>query len=288
MQIALNKVLHSISSATHELRSEAQSADDRAGQIDQTVQSQSQETDMVATSITEMSSSAATVSESASSAAEATKQADKDGKKVQEIVAKSAVATESLASQIDEASVVIGNLGKDVNNIVQVLDVIKGIAEQTNLLALNAAIEAARAGDQGRGFAVVADEVRNLAKRTQDSTAEIQSMIEQLQNGSSMAVHSMETAKTSSLETVVGARDAADSLHQIAESLGTITEMNYQIASAAHEQTKVSDDIAQRINLIADNSQKASALASENRQAADLIADLANGLESLVGQLKFN
>ncbi len=286
MRQALKSILRSISGAARELRSEAQNSDQRAGLIDKAVHSQSQETDMVATSITQMLSSATTVAESASNAADATNQADQDGNKVQQIVANSASATETLAEQIDEASVVIEHLGKDVDTIVSVLDVIRGIAEQTNLLALNAAIEAARAGDQGRGFAVVADEVRNLAKRTQDSTAEIQGMIERLQNGSQKAISSMNTAKSSSLETVTGAREAANSLKQIAVSLKTITEMNHQIATAAHEQTVVSEDIAKRINLIADNSQQAAALASENRQASDLISALANDLEVQVNQLQ--
>ncbi|WP_444996065.1 methyl-accepting chemotaxis protein [Aliikangiella sp. IMCC44359] len=286
MRQALKGILSSISNAASDLRNEALNVDQRAELIDKAINSQSQEADMVATSVTEMLSSATTVAESASNAAEATTQADQDGNKVQLIVVNSASATEMLAEQIDEASVVIAHLGKDIDTIVTVLDVIRSIADQTNLLALNAAIEAARAGDQGRGFAVVADEVRNLAKRTQDSTAEIQGMIERLQTGSQKAISAMDTAKSSSLETVTGAREASDSLKQIAASLKTITEMNHQIAAAAHEQTIVSEDIAKRINLIANNSQQAASLTSENSQASDLISELASELELHVSQLQ--
>ncbi|TQV86707.1 methyl-accepting chemotaxis protein [Aliikangiella coralliicola] len=288
MQRALKEVLNSLSNATIKLHDEVHSAEERSTKIEKTFQSQSEEIDMVATSMTEMSSSANTVSDSAQGAAEATIQADEDGQKVQTIMSESAAATEALATQIDSAAQVIGDLGQDVGSIVSVLDVIRGIAEQTNLLALNAAIEAARAGDQGRGFAVVADEVRNLAKRTQDSTAEIQQMIERLQSGSQNAINSMETAKKSSFQTVTGAREASDALQQIAQALTTITEMNHQIATAAQEQTKVSDDISERINLIATGSQNAAALAQDNRRATDLISELATDLENQIGKLKFN
>ena len=288
MQASLREIMHSVTIATAELRNEATSADGRSSQVDQVSNIQRSETDMVATSMTEMSSSARTVAESANNAAASTQEADAQGQRAQNIVLSSVSSIEGLASQIDEAAQVIGELGRDVDNIVSVLDVIRGIAEQTNLLALNAAIEAARAGEQGRGFAVVADEVRNLAKRTQDSTAEIQQMIERLQSGSKKAVTSMENSKTSSIETVSGAQEAAQALQQIADSLGTITEMNHQIASAADEQTKVGDDISHRINSIADSSHQAAELARENRASTNVIMDLADNLEQQVRKFKVN
>ncbi|RJG51495.1 methyl-accepting chemotaxis protein [Motilimonas pumila] len=286
MQSSLRGIMHSVSSAAEELRREASSADQRSSQVDRVSDTQRSETDMVATSMTEMSSSARTVAESANSAAASTQEADAEGQRAQNIVLTSVSSIEGLATQIDEAAQVIGELGRDVDNIVSVLDVIRGIAEQTNLLALNAAIEAARAGEQGRGFAVVADEVRNLAKRTQDSTAEIQQMIERLQSGSQKAVHSMESSKTSSVETVTGAQEAAEALQQIADSLGTITEMNHQIASAADEQTKVGDDISHRINSIAESSHEAAELARENRDSTNVIIDLADNLEQQINKFK--
>ncbi len=288
MQSALRNILNSLSNAVEELRKEAGLADERSSQVDRVSDTQRSETEMVATSMTEMSSSARTVAESANSAATSTQEADAEGKRAQNIMLTSVSSIEGLAGEIDGAAQVIGELGRDVDNIVSVLDVIRGIAEQTNLLALNAAIEAARAGEQGRGFAVVADEVRNLAKRTQDSTAEIQQMIERLQSGSQKAVQSMESSKTSSTDTVEGAQEAAQALQQIADSLGTITEMNHQIASAADEQTKVGDDISSRINMIAESSHEAAELAKQNRKSTDVIIDLADDLEQQMRHFKVN
>ncbi len=285
MRTALREIISALSNVTKELRRETNSAESRSEEMEQAFRAQYEETDMAATSMTELSASATTVAESAQLAADATTQADQDGQRVRKIVDGSTQAIEQLATEVEGAAGVISDLGKDVDNIVSVLDVIRGIAEQTNLLALNAAIEAARAGDQGRGFAVVADEVRNLAKLTQDSTSEIQEMIERLQSGSQKAVHTMENAKTSSLETVSGAREASKGLGQIASAIQTITEMNHQIATAAQEQTTVSDDISHRINAISRSSQEAAQLAKENHKGTDVIANLANELDAEIGKL---
>ena len=188
---ALTKVLSNVEGSIVKLRQETEDANQRSGQIDQAFEGQMAEIDMVATAITEMSSSSQTVADNASGAAVSTNEADQQGTKAHEILNNAVSSIETLAVQIDDASSVITALGDDVTNIVSVLDVIRSIADQTNLLALNAAIEAARAGEQGRGFAVVAEEVRNLAKRTQDSTEEIQTMIQRLQAGSNRGVETM-------------------------------------------------------------------------------------------------
>ncbi|WP_087020030.1 methyl-accepting chemotaxis protein [Thaumasiovibrio subtropicus] len=284
MQSSLRDIISNVATATDQLEEETQQAQQRAVSVSQISDEQHAETDMVATSMTEMSLSAKTVAESANNAAQATQDADKEGQNARAVVGKSSEAIEMLAGQIDEAANVIAELGHNVTEIVTVLDVIRGIAEQTNLLALNAAIEAARAGEQGRGFAVVADEVRNLAKRTQDSTEEIQVMIEKLEQGSERAISAMTQSKTSSEESVTMSMQASDALQVIASALGTITEMNHQIASAAQEQTQVGEDISERINLIAQNSSRASALAVDNQASTAHIGELADMLETQVKQ----
>jgi methyl-accepting chemotaxis protein len=163
--------------------------------------------------------------------------------------------------------------------IGNVLDVIRGIAEQTNLLALNAAIEAARAGDQGRGFAVVADEVRSLAQRTQESTQEIQTTIEQLQLGSKAAVQAMEQGKQRVAEGVDSTRQAGLALDEIAAAVETIVGLNTQIATAAEEQGVVANDVSRNVNDIDHSSGE---LAGSAEQLAEVSARIAAFSSQLV------
>jgi len=191
-----------------------------------------------------------------------------------------------LASEVENAADVIDKLRQDSENIGTVLDVIKGIAEQTNLLALNAAIEAARAGEQGRGFAVVADEVRTLASRTQESTQEIQEMIERLQSRSSDAVNVMEQGRSRAEKTVDQAAMAGDSLDAITNSVASINEMNTLIAAASEEQSSVSEEINRNvvnINSLADDSVQG---AQQTTSESEALAALAQRLQDLVSQFK--
>lgn len=279
---SLANILGSVEKSIEQIRQETQDASQRSDEIDHTFETQRAEIDMVATAMTQMSSSSQTVANNANTAADSTAEADNQGNKASAIVRGAVDSIESLAHQIEQASQAINALGEDVTNIVSVLDVIRGIADQTNLLALNAAIEAARAGEQGRGFAVVAEEVRNLAKRTQDSTEEIQQMIERLQSGSNRGVKTMLASQSSSEGTVVQTKQAAQALEQIAEALSSITEMNNHIATAADEQNKVGDDISRRINMIAESSHDAADLAHSGKQATEMLIAQTNELESLM------
>jgi len=240
------------------------------------------QTDQVATAMTEMSASVEEVANSASVAAEMAKAADDEAGKGRHVVMDTVDAINQLAEEVQQGAGVIQNLENDANNISTVLDVIGGIAEQTNLLALNAAIEAARAGEQGRGFAVVADEVRTLAQRTQESTQQINSMIEALQANVRSAVSVMEKSREKADFSVEQAAKAGDSLNSIAEAVTRINDMNIQIASAAEEQSAVAEEINSNVFSITEVANQTSDGAEKTADATDRLRNLAENLEQKV------
>lgn len=209
-----------------------------------------QEVEQVASAVNQLESTATHVNENAVNADSASKQADAMTTRSLELFQQNNLANEKMAVQLGDAAQVVGNLQEQSEKIGNVIEVIQSISEQTNLLALNAAIEAARAGESGRGFAVVADEVRMLAARTQDSTKEIQVIIEGLQSQSSSANESMTNSLDMLKQNQQLANEVNESLSSIAGSMNDMTEINTQVASAAEEQSQVTADINRNITNI--------------------------------------
>ncbi|MDR7120167.1 methyl-accepting chemotaxis protein [Rheinheimera soli] len=243
-------------------------------------------TEQGATAINQMSSTVAEVANHTSDAAGLAQTAINEFKAGQAEVSKTQSSINALADKVSEASEVINHLSEDSRQIGSVLEVIQGIAEQTNLLALNAAIEAARAGEQGRGFAVVADEVRNLAGRTQQSTRQIQAVIEKMQSSSLKAVAVMNEGKAQAETSVEQAQCAGDSLNAINLSVTKISDMNTQIATAAEEQSVVASEINRNFSQITHSAVLAEEQASKITIASQQLEKLAKTLEQNVKQFK--
>lgn len=279
-------LMQQITGATTQLATASEEVATVAKGSGQNLEKQRAETEQVATAMNEMSATVSEVASNASSAAGAAQNADNEAKGGQAIVQQTAEEIEKLATEVESAAEVIRQLEQDSENIGGVLDVIKGIAEQTNLLALNAAIEAARAGEQGRGFAVVADEVRTLASRTQESTQEIETMIDQLQKRAQTAVRVMEQGREQAQRGAEHAKEAAASLEAITRAVATINDMNTQIASAAEEQSTVAEEMNRNITTISQISEQTSAGSQQTTTASVELTKLAGQLQSLVGQFK--
>ncbi|PKM44628.1 MAG: methyl-accepting chemotaxis protein [Gammaproteobacteria bacterium HGW-Gammaproteobacteria-1] len=249
-------------------------------------QRQQSETDQVATAMNQMAATVQEVARSANNAAEAAHNANQEALTGRQVVSQAEHVIADLAAEVEQAAVVIDRLKDDANGIGVVLDVIRGIAEQTNLLALNAAIEAARAGEAGRGFAVVADEVRTLANRTQQSTQEIQEIIGRLQEAAGNAVNVMDAGRSKAQQSVDYAANAGHALQSISQAVGTISDMNAQIASAAEEQNAVAEEINRNIVNISQIADQSAAGATQTEAASDELAHLANELQGLMQRFR--
>ncbi|QYO71941.1 cache domain-containing protein [Vibrio cholerae] len=283
---SLQNIIKRVNQVGQQVVEETNAMSQRATQVDHLASNQREETEQVATAMTEMTTTAQEISNNANNAAQSAKDAEDNATDVHNIVNAAARSVQALAEEVADASSVIAKLEGDVNNITSSLAVIQDIAEQTNLLALNAAIEAARAGEQGRGFAVVADEVRKLASRTQESTQQIHTMIQQLKAGSDAAVKAMESSQQRSISTVREANAAAEALQKIQASIGTIMDMNALIATATEEQSIVGQEISQRIVVISDQSSESADLANQNRQGSQTLNGRAHELYELVARFK--
>lgn len=278
MQDSLIEVINAVKQSSATLNQASQKITHTARAISDDTNSSHNATDQVASAINEMSSTVQEVANNASGAADAAQEADAHARKGMAIMDDTIVSIQQLSRDVDNVSDAMTQLETETARIGGVLDVIKNVAEQTNLLALNAAIEAARAGEQGRGFAVVADEVRALAKRTQESTAEIQHIILAVQQGASNAMQAMRVSQTKTQSTSEMASQAGQAIGSITQAVARIHTMNTQIATAAEEQSyaaeEINKNVVQVVNLVesaATNAQKSTQVATElNSVARDL------------------
>ncbi len=246
------------------------------------VQNQRLETEQVVTAMHEMSATVQEVAQNAEQASLAAGEADRQARQGDLVVQDAVVQVGNLAVEVEQSTNAIEALHAESGRIGSVLEVIRAVAEQTNLLALNAAIEAARAGEQGRGFAVVADEVRALARRTHDSTEEIEGLIGNLQRVAKQAVEQMQSSRDLTQRTVELAQEAGAALGRITESVSTIEQMNQQIAAAAEEQSAVAENISESVTRVHDIGEQSASASEQTAASSAELARLGVELQGLV------
>ncbi|ERH48580.1 methyl-accepting chemotaxis protein [Pseudomonas sp. MDMC216] len=282
----LQPLIKEVGRVTGEVADSAQSLAGMAAANDRLISSEHAAVDQVSTAATEMSVAVHEVARNAQNAADAARHAEVQSREGAQVVGATIHSIRQLAQEVESASDTIQTLEQETANIGAVLAVIKGIAEQTNLLALNAAIEAARAGEQGRGFAVVADEVRALAARTQESTKDIQQMIERLQAGVQNAVKATHSGSARARQSVEQAAGVDQALSVTGDSVQRINDMAAQIATACEEQSSVTEEIARNISDIRDLSNEAAQTSEQSTRASQHLSELSHGLAQLVGRFR--
>jgi len=275
----LETSIETLASATEEMSMTSQ-------ETSRGVQHQQEQIEQVASAMTEMAATVQEVAKHATETATATQNAHATASSGQELAGHTKQVINALTEEIDVATTVVQELAEDGEKIGGVLGVIQSIAEQTNLLALNAAIEAARAGENGRGFAVVADEVRTLASRTQESTEEIQAMIERLQSGTAKAVSVMVEGKKRSESTVTETDKENALLQEIASSIINIDDMATHIASASEEQAAVADEISRNISNISHVTEQSAQSSQQISLSSDELAKLASDIKVIISRFK--
>ena len=286
MGAGLSTIVSGLQAGIEQLASSAQSLSAVTEQTNLEVSSQKEETEQVATAMNQMTATVHDVARNAEEAAQAAQTADGKVESGQQVVRQSMARIEQLADSATSASSSIESLSAEIQNIGTVLSVIKSVAEQTNLLALNAAIEAARAGEQGRGFAVVADEVRALAKRTQQSTEEIERLVSALRSAAQSSVQQIQNSGELVKLAVSDALQTESALGSIAAAVSLIQQMNQQIAAAAEEQSSVAEEINRSVTSIRASADQSSLAMRGNAASSIELAQLGVELKGMVGHFR--
>lgn len=282
----LRAAIGTIAGATRQLADAAEEVAAVTVQTREGMERQDADTRTVAAAMSQMGSTVQEVAQNSLHAADAARQADEEARAGNLVVGETMAAIAGLEREVDRVGEVVQRLASDSEEIGKVLDVIRSVADQTNLLALNAAIEAARAGEHGRGFAVVADEVRTLASRTQESTREIQAMVERIQGGTRDAVTAMTDGRARVKATVAQSAKAKASLEAIAGAVRAISERNGQIATSAEDQRHVTEQVSRSVDGISVVARQTSDGASRSAAAGEELARLAADLQGAVGKFR--
>jgi methyl-accepting chemotaxis protein len=286
MGAGLSQIVSGLQAGIEQLASSAQSLSAVTEQTNLEVSTQKEETEQVATAMNQMTATVHDVARNAEEAAQAAQTADGKVETGQQVVRQSMARIEQLADSASSASSSIESLSAEIQNIGTVLSVIKSVAEQTNLLALNAAIEAARAGEQGRGFAVVADEVRALARRTQQSTEEIERLVSALRSAAHSSVQQIQSSGELVKLAVSDALQTESALGSIAAAVSLIQQMNQQIAAAAEEQSSVAEEINRSVTSIRASADQSSLAMQGNAASSIELAQLGIELKGMVGHFR--
>ena len=283
---SLRELIGGIRDGVSQIASAAEQLSAVTEQTSAGVNSQKLETDQVATAMQEMSATVNEVARNAEQASLAAVDADAETTQGNRVVAEAIGQIEALAGEMTRSTDAMNLLRKESEKIGSVMDVIRAVADQTNLLALNAAIEAARAGEAGRGFAVVADEVRNLARRTQQSTEEIESLIGALQRGTQQVADVLDDSRSLTEDSVELARKAGSALGVINQKVSNIQSMNQQIAAAAEQQGAVAEEIGRSVLNVRDVAEQTAAASEETAASSVELARLGNHLQTLVSRFR--
>jgi methyl-accepting chemotaxis protein len=282
----IHDLIELVSKTVAEVERQAGQVESVSAVSNQAVAGQRNQIELVATAMNQMSATALEVARSAAAAVSSAHSVNEETVSGRGLVESQQNSIARLSTEIDQSVLVINQLASDSSSISRVLDVIKSIAEQTNLLALNAAIEAARAGEQGRGFAVVADEVRTLAKRTQQSTEEIEQMIAKLQGGVGAAVKAMGVSHEVASGTVGQSEKVQQALENILGAVGMIVDQNQQIAAAVEQQTAVAHDIDRNIVEINRAGERTAEGASQTEHASRQLSAQVVELKQLISAFR--